>query len=610
MGDVQMEEVQMQGQIDGAIERAKASDIGTPVDAAYIEKGVSSKQVRFAREKESATTSRRHTTDRSAVLPPKFSSEHPPKADSEESDPESESEAEVYNPLKTRSGRAPGRISGLEAKQVIADQVVPSRLGARNSKKEDKEDHLPGRQTQELNTYLETIKLPKSWYESQKKVDRKPRHSALGLLDGDLRPVLRDDVHPISQNDLPRNLRWNDPRNNGGPRNASKTAKKMKGNALDEILGEAEYKFKSRAPPTPPSEPYPESRATYKFLNAKDEQLVSPSSLDRKKRNVRAKAPSSVRASSANVPGQASSSGLSSTHNPPGANEAKLQRNLSNLYLGFENDKEEMQDDTIDAFYRPNHRAPPKRRRVDGRYSEERESEAAPVPDALSSQPPSSQRGSTKRKIKSKDWWTSMFDATEARGRPAVEAPQNASGFPTIPRATRPAEPSSRPRRAAQRAGGRFGAPTVPGANTGTAPGDRQRAFAAPPRRPVYIAPHVTFQPAQGFANHPPGIRHEAHAHQHCPEQTHAFQGSINHPRPAPGTMNAPQRPPQIPPGYAPFGYAPPAGAQQAQGFANYPLPHGAGMAPVPQVRSHTEPPEFAPGFAHGSANGWPGSWN
>ncbi|GME51007.1 hypothetical protein GTA08_BOTSDO02024 [Neofusicoccum parvum] len=610
MGDVQMEDVQMQGQIDGAIERAKASDIGTPVDAAYIEKGVSSKQVRFAREKESATTSRRHTTDRSAVLSPKFSSEHLPKADSEESDPESESAAEVYNPLRTRSGRAPGRISGLEAKQVIADQVVPSRLGARNSKKEDKEYHLPGRQTQELDTYLETIKLPKSWYESQKKVDRKPRHSALGLLDGDLRPVLRDDVHPISQNDLPRNLRWNDPRNNGGPRNASKTAKKVKGNALDEILDEAEYKFKSRAPPTPPSEPYPESRATYKFLNAKDEQLVSPSSLDRKKSNVHAKAPSSVRASSANVPGQASSSGLSSTHNPPGANEAKLQRNLSNLYSGFENDKEEMQDDTIDAFYRPNHSAPPKRRRVDGRYSEERESEAAPVPDALSTQPPSSQHGSTKRKIKGKDWWTSMLDATEARGRPAVEASQNASGFPTIPRATRPAKSSSRPRRAAQRAGGRFGAPTVPGANTGTAPGDRQRAFAAPPRRPVYTAPHVTFQPAQGVANHPPGIRHEAHPHQHSPGQTHAFQGSNNHPRPASGTMNAPQLPPQNHPGYAPFGYAPPAGAQQAQGFANYPLPHGAGMAPASQVRSHTEPPEFAPGFAHGSANGWPGNWN
>lgn len=196
---------------------------------------------------------------------------------------------EVYQPRATRSGRLSTlRARAADATPTSTKRSAPSRIPQPLNQPildDDEEDDDVGPQTRAFNAYLDTIKLPKDFY-AYKEPEPRPIIDTYGLREPS-KPVLRDDVLPISQNDLPRELRWNDPWNNGGTYHKRKTKKKSNKTALrvpDEMSGD-EYEFRSRAAPPRSPSPYAESRVTYESFGAEPEILMPPSMLARRKHN-------------------------------------------------------------------------------------------------------------------------------------------------------------------------------------------------------------------------------------------------------------------------------------------------------------------------------------
>ncbi|KAH7057109.1 hypothetical protein B0J12DRAFT_403701 [Macrophomina phaseolina] len=185
------------------------------------------------------------------------------------------------------------------------------------------EDIDPRPQTTEWEAVVATLPLSEEFKRKQKVEEDsyEAPFSSLGLLEPSS-PVLRRDLHPIgSQRDLPRELRWNDPWHNGGTRVAK--AKRSSAMETPQNYSNEEYDFKSRAPPQPPSEPYPASRATYEAFDVSMEALVAPTALVHQRRGD---------FSTPSVPSSSPSSNIRSrpfSHDAPARNNARrLAENL------------------------------------------------------------------------------------------------------------------------------------------------------------------------------------------------------------------------------------------------------------------------------------------
>ncbi|KAF4309574.1 hypothetical protein GTA08_BOTSDO02024 [Botryosphaeria dothidea] len=186
------------------------------------------------------------------------------------SDPEATPKVRVSSRLRTRHSLLPPHNSGAT--------LCPTSQRTKSGQEEKKD---PRPQTTEWDALVETLALSEDFY-NKKKEDVKP-FSKLGLLEPS-KPVLRDDLRPIgSQKDLPRELRWNDSRNNGGAsRGRPKKASAME---TPEDYSDEDVAFKSRAPRPSHGKPYPTSRTRYEMVGNAAEAPTAPSTVIRRKGN-------------------------------------------------------------------------------------------------------------------------------------------------------------------------------------------------------------------------------------------------------------------------------------------------------------------------------------